>query len=213
MTLFFLASGEEPVFAQHQHADWQKCLADLSARQCRQWKSLPVRFGRLIANCTCQRQSERWDMSQIVGELERLTQAEAHPSAVESAELWAEEALALAVGPATWDWDFGKITATSALPSGVAVRVAGDEVDRSIKLEMTWDSSGTEERRRVQKWMAPACERAVAALKAGDWHAAAYSEWGSSFTVHAAVQVARLNQNCGRAIAALSKALRSLKFD
>jgi eukaryotic-like serine/threonine-protein kinase len=81
MTLYFLLSSQEPMLAQHKHTEWDKTLKDAARNKpCSQWKSLPMRFARLIGLATADRQHERWDMAQIAGELERLKEAVADPA-------------------------------------------------------------------------------------------------------------------------------------
>ena len=92
MTLFFLCTGQEPLFAEHQHVGWSNRLKKLfKERACKSWKSLPVRMARLVEYSTCDRQTERWDLAQIEGELQRLREANANPESVDAAELIAEE--------------------------------------------------------------------------------------------------------------------------
>ena len=73
MTLYFLISGQDPLPAQHRHHNWENSVTDSAhTHRCTSWRSLPQRFARLIINCTRDRQSERWDMTQVQGELQRL---------------------------------------------------------------------------------------------------------------------------------------------
>ena len=84
MVLFFMLSGEDPVPDQHQHGDWADTLdGAASQRPCDQWVSTPKRFARLIESATLHGQSERWDMTQIQAELQRLREAVLYPESTE----------------------------------------------------------------------------------------------------------------------------------
>ena len=88
MVLFFMLSGRDPVPDQHRHVDWNHTLLEASdKRPCSQWASAPARFARLVQSATLNDQSERWDMTQIQAELQRLHVAVLDPSSSVSSEL------------------------------------------------------------------------------------------------------------------------------
>jgi eukaryotic-like serine/threonine-protein kinase len=109
MTLFYLATGQHPITSQHLHIDWSdKLKQNTIAKTCEEWHSLPRRFARLIYLATKDKQSDRWDMTQIQGELLRLTESLGGSEKVVSAELFAEEVACRSchqVGEYTWDVD------------------------------------------------------------------------------------------------------------
>jgi len=214
MTLYFLCSSRDPWFAQHQHAEWrQELQRSVGSHDCPTWVSLPVRVARLIENCTRQRQELRWDMSQIAGELERLRDAESDPSSVASAELLAEELLARGVAKGEWVWDCAALAGHAFLPSGIEVTIKGQESKRSVALEVGWASAGIEERKRIQKWLKPACQRAVSRLEGSGWRSASYSAWGESFSISASVDVASLRPGLADRAAGLKDVLTQLRFE
>src|SRR4051812_12850172 len=50
MTLYFLRTAQEPVQYQHQHGNWAETLGHAAgSHPCRQWRSLPSRYFRLIS--------------------------------------------------------------------------------------------------------------------------------------------------------------------
>jgi len=170
MTLYYLRSGIEPVFSQHKHQDWSASVVALMERfGCKTWKSLPRRYARVILCSTRDKQSERWDMSQILGELQRLHDAEKKPTQVESAELLAEEIAARSDFPNNYQWDPDSLKAFTVLASGATVSVRGLEVDRKISVEMRWAETGLEDRRRVRKWIPKACDQASSLLRKAGW--------------------------------------------
>ena len=129
--------------------------------------SLPRRYARLILNATNNKQAERWDITQIHDELERLRVAQADPRSIVSAELLAEE---IAAGVERgYEWHDDKSTARIALTSGAEVRILGNETERRIVANLNWSTSGRQERRKVGKWIGPAGERCAGILKKAGW--------------------------------------------
>jgi eukaryotic-like serine/threonine-protein kinase len=170
MTLCFLRSGTEPKFLEHRHEGWKSTLTNLSSIRCDNWKSLPKRFARLIENSTCDRQADRWDMSFILGELERLHQAFHHPSTVISAELLAEEITSRGDLSHVFRWDQDRVAGVAYLPSGIEVTVRGEESQRSIIVTLRWQNTGRHAvHRNVKKWHTSACDKASAILKEAGW--------------------------------------------
>ena len=168
MTLYYLISGTDPMPAQHRHRDWAKDVTQAATRRAKgEWVSLAYRYARLVIRATQDRQAERWDIAQINDELGRLRAALASPERVVSAELLAEE-IAARCGR-DYKWDDETATATMQLPSGLTIRIAGDESDRLVLLRLNWSSSGQEERKQVGKWLAPATERCVGLLTKSGW--------------------------------------------
>ena len=168
MTLYFLVSGRDPLPSQHKHRDWRETVLKASAkREGENWLSLPYRYTRLVIRSTSDSQADRWDMSQIKDEVERLNAAFLDPTAVASAELLAEEMAARSRREYEWDDDRG--TATIDLASGLVIRIAGDESGRVVAVNFNWSSTGEHDRKRVGKWMTGATERCVAALKRAGW--------------------------------------------
>ena len=168
MTLYFMIAGSDPVPAQHQHKHWSKVVQRAALDRSRdRWESLPHRYARLIIRATQNRQSERWDMSQIRDELGRLYDTYLYPKSVVSAELVAEEIVARC--GRQYEWHDDRLAATVDLVSGLSITVSGDESGRRIVLNLAWSSSGTQERKQVGKWMIPAGYRFVDKLVSSGW--------------------------------------------
>src|SRR5206468_3965957 len=76
MTLLFLCRGTDPVPEEHRHVDF-----DASVRRATEalpnpeWRSLTRRFARLILAATQHKQSDRWDLSEMLGEVDGLLNA------------------------------------------------------------------------------------------------------------------------------------------
>lgn len=173
MTMYYLRTGREPYYLQHLHATWETDLMEsIMAYPCRFWESAPVRFARLILNSTRHKQSQRWDMGQIEGELQLLREAVLDPTEVSSTEFIAEE-LAQRVASAgahpRYHWNPDELYAELALASGVKLRIIADESERCIKASVEWSNLGDSHYRNVRKYLKPAMDGAVSSLKAQGW--------------------------------------------
>ena len=165
MILFFMLSGRDPVPEQHQHSHWIETLHNEAGNNpCIQWKSVPTRFARLIQNATQHDQSERWDMTQIQAELQRLLETVLDPSSSRSAELVAEELAARCEFSAGYDWDPNQLSAIREEQSGVKLEIRGDESARSVIATMSWGEPGVQGRRHLGKWIEPSLNNARAVL-------------------------------------------------
>ena len=167
MTLYFMISGKDPVALEHRHEDWNRRVLGAAKKHMSSWKSLPYRYTRLIMRATEHRQADRWDISQIEGELVRLNEAYLDPSSVVSAELLAEELAARC--PYEYRWDDDRLMAIIELNSGLQVQISGNESLAKIVINSSWSSKGLHERKRVEKWMDSAVERCVSKLKGAGW--------------------------------------------
>ncbi len=173
MTLFFLRTGREPEPQQHLHKSWvQDVTSAIGAIPCGEWHSIPARYSRLILNATRHHQSDRWDMGQIEGELALLKQAQLNPESVGPAEFMAEELAQRIVTfsrfPA-YSWDSDTVTASLSLASGVEIRIAGIESNRSVRLQVEWTNLGQAQYKNVRKYLKPAMDQAIEMLVAKGW--------------------------------------------
>ena len=167
MTLYFMISGKDPVPLQHRHRDWKSRVLEAAKNHTSSWKSLPYRYTRLIMRATEDRQADRWDISQIKDELERLNEAYLNPSSVVSAELLAEELAARC--PHEYHWDDDRLMAIIELNSGLQVQISGNESLAEIVINSSWSSKGIYDRKSVARWMDSAVNRCVSKLKGAGW--------------------------------------------
>jgi serine/threonine protein kinase len=173
MTLYFIRTGKEPQYLQHKHETWNDdLLRSVIRHNCPTWTSLPRRYARLIRNATKDIQSERWDMSQIEGELQSLREALIYTNNIQSSELLAEE-LAHRVlnqsGYSSYEWDADKLTATVVMPSGVLMQFVADERLRMIKLRVEWSNKDDRVYRNIRKYLKPAMDGMISSLKSEGW--------------------------------------------
>jgi len=120
-------------------------------------QSLPNPFARLVENATRDAQAERWDMSQIEGELELLKEAESSPACVQSSELFAEEIAARTTAfldsPGTYTWNSDRMQASIYLPSGVCISFTPRETDRRVEVNFSWNSTKTTKQKNIRKYL------------------------------------------------------------
>lgn len=172
MTLYFMASRRKPIFLQQKHDDWLSVLREqVVSRKCSRWNSIPVRFARLIAWATRNTQTERWDMTRILGELQRLKKCIDMPSSIDSAELLAEE-LACRCGQIaeSYEWSVDRREATAILPTSHAqVVLFGNEDEQRVELRINWTSLGLNSGKNVSKFVKQAYDGSYAKLKSAGW--------------------------------------------
>lgn len=188
--------------------DWLETLEkNICSARCSEWKSLPRRFARLIDASTKQRQAERWDMSQIVGELERLKDAETGIHSVKSAELFAEEIACRSDMQENYIWDGDKNQAIEDF-HGTKYIVRGVEAAGQVEVDLTWSSSRGA---KIDKYIRSASEKAVVALRKGKWSQGVF-ESGSDLTrVTARISVSMLQRHLADAVNGLNAAFSAFK--
>jgi serine/threonine protein kinase len=188
MTFYYMISGQDPLPSQQRHRDWGDLLRGASQRRpCHEWASTPRRFARLIQNATRDKQNERWDVSQIQGELERLLAAILSPETVRSAEMLAEEVAMRTEVMRNYEWDPDRRAARIRLPSGLSIEVIGDESAARVRIEVKWQSTGVDEWKKVGKWIAPAAKNAASALLGGKWRIDAEESGASKVRIAASI--------------------------
>ena len=213
MVLYFMFSGQDPVPDQHRHSGWNESLMKLSdRRRCAQWVSIPKRFARLIRLATRDDQSERWDMTQIQAELQRLHAVMLDPSSAASAELLAEELAARCEFSQGYSWNENLLAAEKEESSGVRLSVRGDESQRRIVVSMSWGDAGVQGRRNVGKWIGPAMQNAERVLAGADWEVEDSQTFYASITIKASISAARAVSDMDGTVRSLDRALAQLRF-
>ena len=215
MTMFFIASKDHPLYLQHQHSDWQRILKEkIVYRRCNEWHSLPIRYSRLIHYATRHRQVERWDMTRIRGELERLQLALEKPGSIQSAEMLAEELCcrcSLIASDYEWDIDRNEATRRSHA-SGAGVRITGNETNREVNLAINWLDAGEVAFKRVAKWIPKAVDQACSVLKGGGWKIELRNRWEKDAGIQASYTVSELRNHLAQAAKAANEAIKLFQF-
>ena len=214
MTLYFLRTGTDPQANEHRSLDWPQVLRDgITKFPSPAWKSLPARFARLIGCATRDDQPQRWDMSQISAELNRMKVAHANPLLVKSAELLAEEFTFRSELGRSYKWDADKATASAVLPSGMVISVEPQESNRDVGIKIDWVSRGTGDRRKVGKYLGQAIAKATSELKQAGWTIDKTDRSPTSLSLHLSIHVNVLINKLDAAVKAFDRALNFLTID
>jgi len=170
MVFYYMISKMDPLPAQHRHEGWQHTVfAAANKKPCIQWRSVPARFARAIANSTLDSQSERWDMTQINNEVARLYEAILSPDKVSSAELIAEELASRCSAMLDYEWERNKSCAKKNSSSGSIIEIVGNEADHTVDLDISWSHTGSGEWRKISKYLESRTRISVDALKKDGW--------------------------------------------
>ena len=213
MVLFFMLSGRDPVPDQHRHVDWDDTLLEAADRlPFPQWVSVPKRFSRLVHFATVNDQSERWDMTQIQAELQRLHAVVLDPSSSVSPELVAEELAARCEFSKGYDWNANLLAAEKEEPSGVRLSIQGDESLRKVVVTMRWGDTGVQGRRNVGKWIVPAMQRAEGILMGANWKIEDSRSVYASISIKASISAPNALHDMVRTVDSLNRALEQLRF-
>ncbi|MGY1804755.1 SIR2 family protein [Blastococcus sp. SYSU D00922] len=212
-TLNFLCSGVDPVLNEQQRADYPQRVAEgVATLTGVTWRSLPARFSRLILGATAERQADRWDLSQIAGELGRLRVAAENPQSVTSAELVAEE-LATAVRFFNgYVWESDTLTAKKTSPTGMSLSIAADEVNAIIALTIGWTRTGVEQRTGLSKFVKRNAQALTARLASAGWKIAHENVGSSDLNVRATISTSTASRRLSRLAASTETALESMQF-
>ena len=211
MVLFFMVNGRDPVQNEHRHTDWKKTLSEAAeSHPCAQWKSLPIRFVRLIEVATQQHQSERWDMTQIQSELGRLYETIVNPRATVSAELIAEEVAARCEFGTKYDWDSETLTATRERSSGVKFEVRGDESSRRIVVNLVWGNPGVHGLDSLGKWIEPAMLSARDILHSAGWQVEIADSRYAYISISASLPATQVMKDMDKLVEQMNRALHLL---
>jgi serine/threonine protein kinase len=172
MTLFFMISGTNPYPNQHLYETWEHDVKTAASKRKRAtWLSMANRFARLILNMTHDRQSLRWDLAQIVLELERMRDAVSRPGRVRFADMLAEEVAARSLGMSGYEWDDDSQAAVLAMgQTGIAMELAGDDSRHRVELRVAKIRTDHEDRWKSGRRMNEAGQNIEATLRSGGWH-------------------------------------------
>ena len=213
MVLFFLISGRDPVPDQHLHADWEDTLMRLAdGRPCEAWVSAPKRFARLVLAATLHNQSERWDMTQIQAELQRLQEAVLVPKSPKSAELVAEEIAARCQFSEGYEWDANTLAAVKQHASEVRFEVRGDESSSRVVVSLGWGKPGVQGKRFLGKWIEPSMQSARAILSKSGWRIEYSRSTYAHINIVASLETQRALRHMAETVNTLDRALDRLRF-
>lgn len=213
MTLYYVRTGREPVFAQPKHDDWHTHLSRLDNEYaCTSWNSAPRRFSRIIENATHYNQNQRWDMTQIYGELQRIYTAIQRPNSVTSAELLAEELASRVDISATYQWCMETHTATFVTPAGQSIALRGDESSREVIVKAGAVNTNMDLRKNIVKYAQKALDQSTSLLKSTGWNITKRHGSASGHELGAVISADALSRSLSEASNVISRVYNHLSF-
>ena len=213
MVLYYMLSGTDPIPDQHRHTDWSDTLMAAASRHpYLPWISIPRRFARLIMSATLHNQSERWDMTHIQAELDRLLHTALNPQATMSAELVAEEIAARCQFRDDYEWDFNQLQAVMGEHSGVRLAVRGDESSRRVLVSVSYGTPGVQGRSSLGRWIGPSSERARDILRSAGWSIEDVRTYYAHIAIQASVRVQDALRDMDRITVSLNRAMEHFRF-
>lgn len=214
MTLFFMISGRDPFPTENLHQEWRKSIYAAAVKNGESsWKSLPNRFSRVIINTTKLKQSERWDISQIRSELERLYDALKRPDNVDSAELIAEEIFCRTNYSHNYEWDDNKLSALYNSPSGVRICLIGHESKKQLILKIEWSDTGVSEIKKVNKWLERNQPKILDQLSSSKWKIETHTASGRALHISASMDVSDAKKELNEIAQCIDKVTSELIFN
>jgi hypothetical protein len=158
-------------------------------------------------------QAQRWDISQILTELERLRTAESDPTLVDSAELFAEELAIRTTSSVKYIWDLDALNARLSLPSGVTVVISPDNTDGKVIIDARWAKSDHHEHKKITKWLKPAVDRGRSSLDKTGWRVTGSTSNSNNICLSAEQTVSSLRSRLNQAAIGVTNTIKHLSFD
>lgn len=213
MVLFFMVSERDPIPDEHMHTNWNNTLLQTASKHpCIRWHSTPRRYARLIHSATQNSQSDRWDMTQIQAELQRLYSSVCDPSSTQSAELIAEEVAARCDFTKHYEWDNNKLAAVKDSPSGIKVELRGDESLRMVLASLSWGDPGVTGKAHLAKWIEPRMATVRDILGSSGWEIETAHSRYAHISISARLSVEVASSEMDKAVHSLNRALEQLRF-
>ncbi len=207
MTLYFACTGLDPIPDQHLLPSWgDELISKISQQPCFEWKSLPKRIGRLIQGCTKEDQPHRLDFSQINGELEALLNGINDHSKIQSLPTVVEELATRSEYFRGYFWDSSISCASLELTESLTYKLTAEIPDRSIRLDINWRNSGTQDWGQIEKMLNNGVPKMMDKLNLSGWDAKMSKE-SRSFTVLARIRIANVLSDIQSVAKALDDAL------
>jgi serine/threonine protein kinase len=211
MTLLFLCSGEEPEPYLQRHAHFHETVRRSTTElEAVEWVSLPRRFERLVLGAVADDQRHRWDMAQVIRELDRLKKAHDTPEAVGYNDLLCEEIASRCAGMQSYSWDSDKEFAAVSRPGGLHVELRGPSAGDQIDLSIDWTATGVEDRAGIARYLPKRLEQATASLRKGPWQVNMSDHDRASLRLTAALARKGAQNGLSSAAASLGTALGQL---
>ena len=213
MVLFFMISGRDPVPDEHKHVGWRNTLSEVTGvLPSIQWRSVPSRFARLIEYATQNDQAERWDMTQIQAELERLHRAVLDPEATQSIELVAEEIAARCEFSKDYEWNDDTLSAVKESASGIRIEVQGDESQRKVFAKLIWGMPGVQGKAHIDKRISSRMKTARDMLQTSGWKIEDAQSQNAYIYISVSLPARAVLSDMNEAVKSLNRALDQLRY-
>lgn len=212
MTLYFMISGTNPSPNQHLHATWRKdVLAIATRRRKKPWVSVAERFARLILNLTHDRQSVRWDLAQVVLELQRMLEAIRQPNRVRFADMLAEEVAARSSALNEYIWDEDAQAAVLAVhQAGMEMALASDDANRRLMLKIARIRAENDDRWKTGRRMIDASRLIQETLISGGWFVGTKGADNDHILITATIETERVVANIEKTAAMIDRVERAI---
>lgn len=177
MIFYFLLARKHPAINQYMFKSWPEVLLRLAtAHTCKEWRSTPIRYTRMIEKCTLNDQSARWDISRIVNEMQLLLDSVSGKRSHVTAELFAEE-LFCRVRDVLDRYDYlpGQDSIRFQPRDGYECLLRWNERDKSVSFKLQWLQTGSFRFETLRKYITESSEVAAKALRTGGWNEVRYS--------------------------------------
>ncbi len=213
MTLYFVCGGDEPMPEQHKHTNYQELVTRATQSiPPSEWVSLPQRVARTIIGATRDKQNERWDLSQIESELSSLYHLNLGEVERASGAALVEELAARTAPMARYSWDADKSAAESRGPTGLSIRIQADEPAAQAILEVSWQSTGAEQRTGLGKYISRSTRSLSDQLHSYGWQVISDTVEHQSMLLRAGLSLQALRNDLNRVSQQLSSVLEGLRF-
>jgi hypothetical protein len=207
MTLFYLRSGRDPMPCEHNYSDWPKALTDLARRHIiSSWRSLSIRYFRLVRNMTADQQSQRPSITESENELIRLRSALIDERNVCSASILAEELSARVFG-FEYDWDAESTLAVHRIGRCCEVKISGNETSHSIGFIINWINDETAHFRTVKKYVPSVIADVQAVIKRSLWACSTYDQSKGGIRISSEADLYLVRQDIANATEAIESCI------
>ena len=213
MTLYFLCGGKEPMPELHKHGNYAELVRVAThSPSMGSWRSLPDRVARLIIGATMDKQSERWDLSQIYDELTRLQELDAGRFESASVPMIVEELASQSITFGRYEWNSDSNSALFEAPTGLSLRLESREAEGGVVLVVSWQSTGHEQRTGMAKYVARSTKGLKERIQNQGWSVVRESREQQSMYLMAVRDSSAIRSNLPEEARRLDEALSVLKF-
>lgn len=207
MIFYFLIARRAPAINQYMFKSWHEVLLRLAAdRPCKQWRSAPSRYVRIIEKCTLDEQAARWDVMRITAETELLLEVVSGKLHNMTAEFLAEELFCRVdeiVG--RYEWLPNAETIRYQPRDGYEICLRWNEKEKRVFIKIQWLQTGSFHYETLKKYLGDSTDVAVKVLNSGLWE-----EVRSSYTTGGVIIDAHIHNDISREDELISRAADSI---